>query len=68
MIFELNDYLDHVDEWKFKLYRKLKRMTPKQQENFWKKSQDKARNLFACDWTGRCEGNCIEKETISRLN
>jgi len=45
MIFELNDYLDHVDEWKFKLYRKLKRMTPKQQENFWKKSQDKVRNL-----------------------
>src|SRR6266849_757208 len=23
---------------------------------------------FACDWTGRCEGNCIEKETISRLS
>jgi hypothetical protein len=45
MIFELDDYLDQVDEWKFKLYRKLKRMTSKQQADFWKKSQDKARNL-----------------------
>lgn len=45
MIFELDDYLDHVDEWKFKLYKKLKRMTPKQQADFWKKSEVKARDL-----------------------
>ena len=45
MTFELDEYLDHVDEWKFKLFRKLKRMTPKQQADFWKNSEDKARDL-----------------------
>ena len=43
MNFEMDDLLDHVDEWKFKLYEKLKNMTPEQEAAFWKKAHEKAR-------------------------
>ncbi len=43
MNFELDDLLDMVDEWKFKLHDKLAAMTPKQRAAFWKRARDKAR-------------------------
>ncbi len=43
MNFELDDLLDMVDEWKFKLHDKLAAMTPKQRASFWKRARDKAR-------------------------
>lgn len=33
MNFEVDDLLDHVDEWKSKLHEKLKNLTPKQRPN-----------------------------------
>ena len=32
---DINDFLDHVDEWKFKLHERLKRMAPTQRKAFW---------------------------------
>lgn len=43
MIFDLDDLLDHVDEWKFKLYEKLKQMTPEEEAAFWREAHEKAR-------------------------
>ncbi len=43
MNFELDDLLDMVDEWKFKLHDKLAAMTPKQRATFWKRASDRAR-------------------------
>jgi hypothetical protein len=37
--------LDEVDKWKFKLYEKLKNMTPKQEKEYWKQSRERARAL-----------------------
>jgi hypothetical protein len=45
MNFEVDDPLDHVDEWKFKLHEKLKNLTPKQRAEFWKQSRQRARAL-----------------------
>ena len=39
----IDEFLNHVDEWKIRLHRKLKRMTPLQQKAFWKEIQDEAR-------------------------
>ena len=32
----IDELLDMVDKWKFKLHAKLKKMTPKQRAAFWK--------------------------------
>ena len=45
MNFEVDDLLDHVDEWKFKLHEKLKNLTPQQRTEFWKRSRQRARAL-----------------------
>ena len=45
MNFEVDDLLDHVDEWKFKLHEKLKNRTPKQRAEFWRQSRQRARAL-----------------------
>jgi hypothetical protein len=37
--------LDHVDVWKFKLYEKLKNLTPEQEAEFWTQSRQRARAL-----------------------
>jgi len=39
----IDDFLDHVDEWKFKLNEKLKRMSPAQRRAFWERIHEEAR-------------------------
>ena len=41
--YEVDDLLDHVDEWKFKLHEKLKNMTAQQRAEFWKQARQKLR-------------------------
>ena len=43
MNFEMDDLLDEVDEWKFRLHEELKAMTPEQRAAFWKQATEKAR-------------------------
>ncbi len=43
MNFDLDDLLNKVDQWKFKLHRRLKGMTPKQRAAFWKEAHEEAR-------------------------
>ena len=45
MNFEIDNFLDHVDEWKFKLHEKLKKMTPRQRDAFWHEAAAEARAL-----------------------
>jgi hypothetical protein len=45
MNYEADDLLDMVDEWRFKLYDKLKAMTPEEQAAFWKQSLERAREM-----------------------
>ena len=40
---DIDDFLDHVDEWKFKLHERLKRMTPAQRKAFWNQIHEQAR-------------------------
>ncbi len=42
---EIDDLLNEVDKWKFKLHEKLKRMTPKQRAAFWKRAEKRARAM-----------------------
>jgi len=39
----IDDFLDHVDEWKFKLNEKLKRMSSAQRRAFWDRIHEEAR-------------------------
>ena len=43
--YDVDDLLDHVDEWKFKLHEQLKNMTPKQRAEYWKQARQEARAL-----------------------
>jgi len=38
MNWDLDDLLEMVDEWKFKLHEKLKGMTPVQRAEFWRQT------------------------------
>jgi hypothetical protein len=40
---DLNEFLDHVDQWKFKLHARLKQMTPAQRKAFWNEIHEQAR-------------------------
>ena len=40
---EIEEFLDHIDQWKFKLHEKLKRMTPAQRKAFWRQTHEEAR-------------------------
>jgi len=40
---EIDRLLDHVDQWKFKLHDKLKRMTAAQRKAFWERLHEQAR-------------------------
>jgi hypothetical protein len=42
---EIDELLALVDEWKFKLYEKLKDLTPEQEAAFWKKAHEKGVRL-----------------------
>ena len=39
----IDEFLDHVDQWKLQLHEKLKRMTPLQREAFWQQIREQAR-------------------------
>lgn len=39
----IDKFLDHVDEWKFKLHEELKGMSPAQRKAYWKKIREWAR-------------------------
>lgn len=39
----MDEFLDHVDQWKSKLHERLKRMTPAQRKEFWSQIREKAR-------------------------
>ena len=39
----IDEFLDHVDQWKFKLHERLKRMTPAQCNASWTKTLEQAR-------------------------
>ncbi len=40
---DMDEFLDHVDQWKFKLHERLKRMTPAQRKQFWAQIRENAR-------------------------
>ena len=40
---EIERFLDHVDQWKFKLHDDLKKMTPAQRKAFWNQIHEDAR-------------------------
>jgi hypothetical protein len=39
----IDDFLDHVDQWKFRLHEKLKGMTSQQRKAFWRQIRERAR-------------------------
>lgn len=39
----IDDFLDHVDQWKLKLHEKLKGKTPAQRKAFWSQIHEEAR-------------------------
>ena len=39
---EIDDFLDHVDEWKFALHDKLKGLSSAQRKSFWSKIHKQA--------------------------
>ena len=40
---DIDEFLDHVDQWKFKLHGRLKRLTPAQRRVFWNQIHEQAR-------------------------
>jgi len=40
---DIEKFLEHLDQWKFKLHERLKRMTPAQRRAFWKQIREEAR-------------------------
>ena len=40
---EIDEFLDHVDEWKLKLHEKLKNKNSAQRKAFWSKIHEEAR-------------------------
>jgi hypothetical protein len=39
----IDDLLDHVDQWKAKLQKKLKRLSPAERKAFWTRIHEEAR-------------------------
>jgi hypothetical protein len=39
----IDDFLEHVDEWKFQLHEKLKAMTASERQAFWRRIREQAR-------------------------
>ena len=42
---DIDEFLDHVDEWKFKLHEELKGMTAAQRRAYWDRIHEQARAL-----------------------
>lgn len=45
MNYEADDLLDMVDEWKFKLQKRLSKMTAEERSAFWEQSAERARAM-----------------------
>jgi hypothetical protein len=43
MKLEIEEFLDQIDEWKFRVHEKLKGMTPSQRKAFWNEAHESAR-------------------------
>jgi len=43
MSFDMDEFLDHIDQWKLKVHERLKRMTPAQRKEFWDQIHEEAR-------------------------
>jgi hypothetical protein len=43
MKLEIEKFLEHIDEWKFKLHEELKGMSPAQRKAFWHEAHERAR-------------------------
>jgi hypothetical protein len=43
MSLDIERFLDHVDQWKCKLHKRLKKMSAAQRRAFWKSCRDEAR-------------------------
>ena len=39
---EIDEFLDHVDEWKLRLHEKLKELSPAQRKAFWNRIHEEA--------------------------
>ena len=42
---EIDDLLDMVDQWKFKVHERLKGLTPQQRRAFWSRIGQRARKM-----------------------
>ena len=45
MKLEIEKFLEHIDEWKFKLHEKLKGLTPAQREAYWSRIHERRRRV-----------------------
>jgi hypothetical protein len=43
MKLEIEKFLDHIDEWKFKVHEELKGLSPAQRKAYWKRIHEEAR-------------------------
>jgi hypothetical protein len=43
MKLEIEKFLEHIDEWKFKVHEELKGLNPAQRKAYWKRVHDEAR-------------------------
>ncbi len=43
MKLEIEEFLDHVDEWKFKVHEELKGLSPAQRKAYWNRIREEAR-------------------------
>jgi hypothetical protein len=43
MKLEIEEFLDQIDEWKFKVHEELKGLSPAQRKAYWKRVHDEAR-------------------------
>jgi len=48
----IDEFLDHVDQWKLKVQEKLKRMTALQRKAFWHQIHEQARAGTTCCRSG----------------
>lgn len=40
---EIEEFLEHIDEWKFKVHQELKGLSPAQRKAYWRRIHDEAR-------------------------
>jgi hypothetical protein len=43
MKLEIEKFLDHIDEWKFKVHEELKGLSPAQRKAYWNRIHEEAR-------------------------